>query len=82
MGKNQDLDPGSGILIRDEHPGSYFRKLRNNFLVENTYNSSMWMRIRNLLNPGSGILDGKIRIRDKHAGSATPVTKDSVSGRF
>jgi hypothetical protein len=29
------LDPGSGIekkiRIRDEHPGSYFRELRNNY---------------------------------------------------
>jgi hypothetical protein len=28
--KNQDPDPGSWIL--DEHPGTYFRELRNNFL--------------------------------------------------
>jgi hypothetical protein len=27
--------------------------------------------IRNLFDPGSGIRDGKIRIRDKHSGSAT-----------
>jgi hypothetical protein len=30
MGKKS----GSGIRIRDEHPGSYFRELRNNFLGE------------------------------------------------
>jgi hypothetical protein len=24
--------PGSGIRIRDEQPGSYFRELRNHFL--------------------------------------------------
>ncbi len=35
------LDPGSGmgkkikIQIRDEHPGSYFRKPINNFRVKN-----------------------------------------------
>jgi hypothetical protein len=32
MGKK--LMGGSGILIRDEHPGSYFRELRNNFWVK------------------------------------------------
>ncbi len=34
-----DPDPGSGavkIRFRDEHPGSYFRELRNNFWVHNT----------------------------------------------
>jgi hypothetical protein len=36
------LDPGSGlakeikIRIRDEHLGSYFGELRNNFWVKNT----------------------------------------------
>jgi hypothetical protein len=29
------------------------------------------MRIRNLVNPGSGIRDGKNRIRDKHPGFST-----------
>ncbi len=28
---------GFGIRIRDEHPGSYIRELRNNFLGQNTY---------------------------------------------
>jgi hypothetical protein len=31
MGKKSDPDPGSGSGIRDEHPGSYSRELRNNF---------------------------------------------------
>jgi hypothetical protein len=60
---------GSGIWIRDEHPGSYFRELRNYF----------WVKILKFLDadaaifltPGSGIWNGKIRIRDKNPGSAT-----------
>jgi hypothetical protein len=31
----------------------------------------MRMRIRDLVNPGSGIRDGKNQIQDKHPGSAT-----------
>jgi hypothetical protein len=49
------------IRIRDEQPGSYFRELRNSSLI----------RIRNLFDPGSGM--EKIRIGDKHSGSATLV---------
>jgi hypothetical protein len=71
-------DPGwvkVEIRISDEHPGSYFRELRNSFLVENT-SILLWgsgSGIRNLLtlDPGSEIRDGKIRIRDKHPKSAT-----------
>ena len=33
-------------------------------------------RIRDLFDPGSGIRDGKVRIRDKHPGSATLVLAD------
>jgi hypothetical protein len=45
------------IRIRDEHPGSYFRGLRNNFLCEKYLNSLMRIRIRdpNLFDPGSGM---------------------------
>ncbi len=76
------LDPGSGIEknpdpgygIRDEHPGSYF-------WVKNT--SILWCGsgtgIRDLLNPGSGIRDGKYRIRDKLPGSATLGESDKHS---
>jgi hypothetical protein len=32
MGKKSG--PGAGIRIGDEQPGSYFRELRNNFLVK------------------------------------------------
>ncbi len=45
---------GSGIRIRDEQPWSYFRELRTPFLGWNTL--ILWC--------GSGIRDGKIRIRD------------------
>ncbi len=63
------FDPGirdgeSGFGIRDEHPGSYFRELRNNFAADP--------------DPGSfrpWILDGKFGsgIRYKHSGSPTLV---------
>ncbi len=52
---------GSGIQIRDEHPGSYFRELGNNFLGYKYCNSLMRIRIRA---PESEILD-------KYPGSAT-----------
>ncbi len=52
---------GFGSGIRDEQPGSYFRQLRNNF----------WVKILKFFDvePGPGM--EKIRIRDKHPGSAT-----------
>ncbi len=64
------LTPGSWIQIRDD-AGSYFRKLRNNFLGQ--------AYLILLCGSGSGIRnsflpwirDGKIRIRDKHSGSVT-----------
>jgi hypothetical protein len=62
----------SGSGVRDEHPGSYFRALRNNIfgLKILTYFDAD-------PDPGSGIFlirvirDGKFRILDKHPGSAT-----------
>ncbi len=60
---------GSGI--RDEQPGSYFIELRNHFLGLK-YSNSM-MRIR----------DGKIRIRNKHPGSATDFPREfALTGSF
>jgi hypothetical protein len=46
---------GSGIRIRDEQPGSYFRELRNNFF--NVKILKFFMRIRDgkNLDPGSGM---------------------------
>ncbi len=35
-GMGQKSGSGSGIRIRDEKPGSYFRELRNHFLGQNT----------------------------------------------
>jgi hypothetical protein len=62
------LDPGckksgsgSRIRIRDEHPKSFCRELRNNFKDQKYFNSLMG--IRDLFDPGSGIRDGKIQIR-------------------
>jgi hypothetical protein len=46
------LTPGSGIRIRDEQPGSYFRELRNNF----------WVKILKIFDADPGWK--KIRIRD------------------
>ncbi len=57
----------SGIGIREEHPGSYFRELRNNFMEILICGSG----IRNLFDLESGM--EKILIRDKHPGSATVV---------
>jgi hypothetical protein len=59
MGKKSGS--GSGIRIRDEQPESYFWELRNLFFGSNT---SIFYA-----DPGSGM--EKIRIRDKHPGSAT-----------
>ncbi len=49
----------SGIRIRDEQPGSYFRELRSNFLGLNNLNSLM--RIRN---PGWKKFGSRINIAD------------------
>ncbi len=81
-GTNVDPDPGSRIRdgykikirIRDEHPGSNFREIRNNFLrleILKFFNSDP--------DPGSGILltedpgwkKFRFGIRDKHPRSAT-----------
>jgi hypothetical protein len=62
MGKRS----GSGMNI----PDSISENLETIFWVKKTYSNSL-MRIRNLFDPGSGIRDVKIRIRDKHPGSAT-----------
>ncbi len=66
-------NPRSGSGIRDENPESHFRELRNKFCFVMYLNSLMRMRIRD---PGIfSTLDPewvKIRIRDKHLGSATP----------
>jgi hypothetical protein len=65
-----DPDPGWEkilIRIRDEHPGSYFRELRNNFLGLNYINSYTRILIRDLLDLGSGkekIRNKKTRIRN------------------
>jgi hypothetical protein len=77
-GSGAFLIPGSGIRdgkkSRSYHPGSYhFPELRNPFVLK-YFNALMRIRIRDpgiflTLDPGSGM--GKIRIRDKHPGSAT-----------
>jgi hypothetical protein len=65
MGKKS----GSGIMIRDEHPLSFFRELRNSFLVQKYLNSLM--RIRDIFDPGSGMEKFGSGILYKHSGYAT-----------
>jgi hypothetical protein len=64
---------GCGIRNRDEHPGSYFRELRKifglNILKFFDADPDPGFGIFLTLGPGSGT--EKIRIRDKHPGSAT-----------
>jgi hypothetical protein len=61
MEKNTDPGPGSGINI----PDLVFENLVSAFWVKIfTVNSFMRIRIRDLVNPGSGIRDGKSRIRN------------------
>jgi hypothetical protein len=56
-----------GSRIRDEQPGSYFPELFGVKILK-FYDAD----------PGSGIRDGKSRIRDKHPGSATLLSGESV----
>jgi hypothetical protein len=55
MGKKSGS--GSGIRIRDEQPGSYFRELKRQFFGVKYLNSLVWIRIRDgkKSDPGSGI---------------------------
>ncbi len=71
MGKKSISGPG--IRIRYDNPGSCFRELRNNFCDQKYLISLMRIRIRDSLDPGSGM--EKILIRDKHPGSATPLVQ-------
>jgi hypothetical protein len=66
------------IRIRDEHPKLFSRELINSLGLKNRYLNSL-MRIRNLFDPGSGIRDRKIRIRDKNLGSATLIILTSIN---
>jgi hypothetical protein len=59
------------IRIRMSIPDHNSESLETIFWVKNTSNSFMWIRVRNLFDPGYGTWDGKFRIRDKHPGSAT-----------
>jgi hypothetical protein len=65
-----DPDPGTGwkkirIWIWDEHPRLFFREVRNSFLVKNAVlkfldaDPDPGSEIRDLVNPGPGIRDGK-----------------------
>jgi hypothetical protein len=59
--------------IQDGHPNYISESLETIFWVQNTSILCCGAGIRNIFNPGSGIRDGKIRIGDKHPGSATLV---------
>jgi hypothetical protein len=60
MGKKS----GSGIRIRDEQPGSYFRELRNYYFGLKYLNSLMQIRDPGWKNSDLGSAMEKIRIRD------------------
>ncbi len=77
--KNQDPDPGSGVNI--PRAEKHFSGLKILKCLCCGCASGIW----NLFDSGSGIRDGKIRIRDKHPGSATPPEIDlspSTEGRY
>jgi hypothetical protein len=61
----------SGIRIRYEHPGLYFREVRNKFFGL-FFDAAADPGTGNLFDPGSGM--EKIRIRDKHPGPATLIS--------
>ncbi len=69
------IDPGwVKIKIRNPESSSRIIFLRGpsyNFSGYKYLNYLMRIRIRNLLDPGAGIRDGKIRIRAKYHGSTT-----------
>jgi hypothetical protein len=82
----------SGINIPDKHPGSYFKSLVAiffglkiiKFFVADPYPGFGAFLA---LDQGSGIRDGKLRIRGKHPGSAAlsvpvPYVNNSSSCRF
>jgi hypothetical protein len=75
--KIQDPDSGSGygfgIRIRVEHPGSYFREFRNNFLGPDADPDPGSGIFVTLDPPGSGMenLNPRSGIGDKQPGSAT-----------
>jgi hypothetical protein len=66
-----DPDPNPG-WVKNQDPGcSCFRELRKNTVLkffDMDPDPGSW--IRNLFDPGSGIRNGKVRIRDKHPGPA------------
>jgi hypothetical protein len=64
----------SGIRIRDEEPGSYFRELKKRYFGLKYLNSLMWIRDPGWKKFGSGM--EKIWIRDKYPGSATLICSD------
>jgi hypothetical protein len=60
---------GSGILIWDEHPGSYFRELKETIFGLKYFNSLMRMRMRLRIRDGKNSDPGSgINIPDKHPG--------------
>jgi hypothetical protein len=67
MGKNQDPDPGSGMNIPDHIASSLATIFQVKILKFFDANANPGSG--NLFDPG--IWDGKIRIRDKHPGSAS-----------
>jgi hypothetical protein len=77
MGKKS----GSGILIRDEQPGSYFRELRNNFFGFKYLSSLTRIRNPGWKNSEWGWKKFGSGIRNKHPGSATLLNSYILSQR-
>jgi hypothetical protein len=69
MGKKSTS--GSGIRIWENIPDHIFESLETIFWIKSNSILCCGSLIRNLFDPGSGIRNGRIRIRDKHPGSAT-----------
>jgi hypothetical protein len=55
MGTGKQSGSGSGIRVRDEQPGSYFRELRNNFSGLKYLNFLMQIRDGKNSDPEYGI---------------------------
>jgi hypothetical protein len=73
--QDPDLGSGSGMLIRDEHPVYIFENLETIFGLKilKFFYVDPGSGIFLTLDPASDIRDGKIRVQDKHPGSATLV---------
>jgi len=70
-GKNLDPEPGYGLNILDHSAESLETVFELKILIFFDVDPDPGSGIFLTLNQGSGIPDGKIKIQDKHPGSAT-----------